>query len=226
MFNIFKKKITEKTSVSANGMMFLIDPFNSHFWGMLFSSGSWEPETFDFYKKYTRPDKEIIDIGGWIGPTMLIAYSLNPKKIHMVEADPANFQILKSNCLRNNMQDKVELLHACLTNKTGDIIEFGSTPDRCTSTKHINTPGGIKVLSLDIMEYLKSKDLENVCIIKIDTEGAEAMFAKGLEYISKFPGIAAVNIGRRPNIEQFAGFYLCDFFACFINKNRIIAALI
>jgi FkbM family methyltransferase len=125
---------------------------------------------------------------------MLIAYSLNPRKIHVIEADPGNFQAIKTNCIKNYLDDKVELLHTCVSDKTGDIIEFGWTdenrPD--TSTKTMNSPGGVKVMTTDILEYLKSKDLANTSIIKIDIEGAERLCHKGLDYISKFPGISVL----------------------------------
>ncbi|MCL2749158.1 MAG: FkbM family methyltransferase, partial [Alphaproteobacteria bacterium] len=160
------------------------------FWA-LFSSGEWEPLTFEFYKKYVRPDKDVIDIGGWIGPTMLIAYSLNPRQIHMVEADPVNFQIMKMNCFKNYCQDKIQMQNICLSDKSGDIVEFGWTDASRldSSTKSMNSKGGIKVLITDILEYLKSKDLANVNIIKIDIEGAESLLSKGLDYIAGFPGI-------------------------------------
>lgn len=159
------------------------------FWAY-FNSKQWEPETFDFYKKYASPDKEIIDIGGWIGPTVLIAYSLNPKKITVVEADPANFQVLKNNCKNNYLEDKVDLKCICIGPKSGEIVSFGYTdeakPD--SSTKSI---GGtrVKVMAISLLDFLKTQNLENTNIIKIDIEGGETYIEDGLDYISKFKDI-------------------------------------
>ncbi|GHT82359.1 hypothetical protein FACS1894137_01080 [Spirochaetia bacterium] len=157
---------------------------------MGFDSEKWEPETFAFYKKYVSPMKEIIDIGGWIGPTVLIAYSYNPKRISVVEADPANYQILKTNCLKNYLNDKVELNNICIADETGKIVEFGYTDEEVldTSTKGI---GGkrVKVSTISLEDFLKTKDMVNVNIIKIDIEGGEQFIGNGIDYISKFPGI-------------------------------------
>lgn len=171
----------------SNEMVF--DVNRRSFWDR-FNAGVWEPETHAFYKKYVNPAKEIIDIGGWIGPTMLIAYSYNPKKIHVVEADPANYQILKMNCRKNFLEDKVELHNLCISDKTGEIRSFGYT-DESNSDTSTKSLGGqrVKVLTVSFLDFLKSRDLSNVNIIKIDIEGAEILIAEGLDYISRFPGI-------------------------------------
>ncbi|MCL1891749.1 MAG: FkbM family methyltransferase [Alphaproteobacteria bacterium] len=181
------------TVAIVNGMSFDVVPLqigDTDFWH-IFNTKQWEPGTFEFYKKHVRPDKDVIDIGGWIGPTMLIAYSLNPRAVHVVEGDPANFQTMKINAMQNYAQDKVRMQNICVSDKTGDVVEFGLTdeshPD--SSTKSMNAGGGVKVLTTDIVEYLKSKDLADTSIVKIDIEGAEQLCARGLAYMSEFPGL-------------------------------------
>jgi len=180
-----KKIFLNKAMV--NGFVFSVEP--EEFWPT-FSSGYWEPETFAFYKKYVSPDKEIIDIGGWIGPTTLLAYSLNPKKITVVEADPANFQILKLNCKNNYLEDKVDLNCICIGQKSNEIVTFGYTDDanQASSTKSI---GGdrVKVKTTSFLDFLKTKKLNDVNIIKIDIEGAEQYIEEGLRHISQFEDI-------------------------------------
>jgi hypothetical protein len=114
--------------------------FNSGKYGV----GIWEPETREFYKEFVSPVKDIIDIGGWIGPTVLIAYSYNPKKIYVVEADTVNYQILKMNVMKNYLQDKVELYNICISDETNNIVNFGYIDEKVknTSTNAILTGGG------------------------------------------------------------------------------------
>jgi len=186
----FSRKIKIVSYAVSNEMKFDVIP--SRFWND-FNHHLWEPETRIFYKKYVLPTKEIIDIGGWIGPTMMIAYSYNPKKIYVVEADPANYQILKQNVFKNLLNDKVELYNVCIGNKNDEIVSFGYTDENFldTSTKGI---GGnrVKVKTATLEDFLKTKDMSKINIIKIDTEGAEQYMEKGLAYISQFPDITVL----------------------------------
>ena len=182
-----RKNIKDVDYAVSNEMRFNVIP--NKFWN-LFNNCEWEPETTNFYRKYVLPTKEIIDIGGWIGPTMMISYSYNPQKIHVVEADPANYQVLKQNIFNNYLNDKVELYNICIGNKSGEIVSFGYNDEsiKDTSTKGI---GGsrVKVRTITLEDFLKTKDMKNINIIKIDTEGGEEYMEKGLEYISKFANI-------------------------------------
>jgi hypothetical protein len=133
--------IIPRSKAISNGMEFDVTP--STFWS-IFNSGRWEPETREFYKKYVSPLKAVVDIGGWIGPTALIAYSNNPLRIHVVEADPVNYQNLKANCIRNYLMDKIDLHNICISDKTDDIVKFGCIDENIkgTSTKAIGGGGG------------------------------------------------------------------------------------
>jgi FkbM family methyltransferase len=176
----------------SNEMIFDVSDENKEFW-QCFNNRTWEPETVKFYRKYVSPDKEVIDIGGWIGPTVLIAYSFNPKKISVVEGDPANYQILKMNCHRNILTDKVELYNICIYKESGTIMSFGYNDETVldTSTKGI---GGkrVKVKTISLEDFLLTKDMENTNIIKIDIEGGEQYIEKGLKYISKYKDIVVL----------------------------------
>ena len=196
----------ERRVVYANEMRFEVvcDRGNTDyfFWNQ-FVSGEWEPTTFAFFRNYVRPDKEVIDIGGWIGPTMFIAYSCNPAKIHLVEADPANYQILRMNCRNNALDGKVFIENVCIHEKTGDIVGFGyNYEDKCGKTCKDSSSNSIKgdrvrVGTVTLLDYLKTKDLSKVNIIKIDIEGAETLCAAGFDYLSEQKDIV-VNLSLHP----------------------------
>ena len=188
---LFNKKEKHHIKVVANDMDFEVVSNNYRIWNM-FNSEKLEPETFAFYRKYVSPEKEVIDIGGWIGTTVITAYSLNAKKITVVEADPANFQILKRNCMINYLNDKVVLYNRCISEKSGEIVGFGYTDsnNKDTSTKSIG--GERRVVTISLRDILSKCDLNNTNIIKIDIEGAEQLIDDGLDYISEFPGIVVL----------------------------------
>jgi FkbM family methyltransferase len=121
---------------------------------------------------------------------MLIAYSYNPQKIYVVEADPSNYQILKQNTLNNYLDDKVKLFNICISDKDDEIVSFGYNDENIknTSTKGI---GGtrVKVKTKTLESFLQTLDMSKINIIKIDTEGGEQYMENGLKYISKYSGI-------------------------------------
>jgi FkbM family methyltransferase len=185
----FRSFILSENKVFFNGMVFDVLP--NPFW-FYFNTQRWEPETIKFYREHISPTKEVIDIGGWIGPTVLMAYALNAKKIHVVEADPVNYQILKKNCYTNVLQDKVELHNLCISHQNDEIVSFGcSTQNNSSSTKRIGQDG-VKVVTTNILDFLKSKDLNSVNIIKIDIEGSEQNIIDGIKYISDYKDISMV----------------------------------
>jgi len=171
----------------SNGIKFDVVP---HWFWKNFNNGKWEPDTIKFYRKYVSPVKEVIDIGGWIGPSMLAAYSCNPLKIHVIEADPASYQVLKKNTLNNYLNDKVELFNICIGDKNNEIVSFGFMDKNIidTSVKGINETG-VGVITITLMDFLKTKDMNKINIIKIDAEGAEQYMGEGLKYISQFADI-------------------------------------
>lgn len=168
-------------------MIFDVDP--SHFW-QKFNDGEWEQETFAFYRERVSPQKDVIDIGGWIGPTMLLAYAFNARKVTVVEADPANFQRLKRTVRGNYMEDRVELLNLCLSGRTGDLVRFGAaSKKKGSSTKRIGV-GQTTVVTASATDFIKGLKLDDVNIIKIDIEGAEQDMPEALDLISEHPGIS------------------------------------
>jgi len=191
MNGLFNEKAKRHIKVVANEMEFEVVSNNYRLWNR-FNSEKLEPETFAFYRKYVSPEKEVIDIGGFIGTTAIIAYSLNAKKISIIEADPANFQLLKRNCMINYLNDKVELFNICISENSGDIVGFGfmDVNNKDTSTKSIG--GDRKVITESLRDFLSKRDLKNTNIIKIDIEGAEQLIDDGLDYISVFPGIVVL----------------------------------
>ncbi len=195
-----RRRFLSTRRVICNDMAFDVEP--SEFW-YHFDSGKWEPETFAFYQKYATPEKDVIDIGGWIGPTMLLAYAFNARSVHVVEADPANFQILKKNCRRNYLEDRVHLYPLCLSDRTGQIVTFGrSSKKKGTSTKRIGH-GYTKVRTTSMLEFIQSMKLREASIVKMDIEGAEQDAADTLDYIAGFPGVVMlfsihVHLWRNP----------------------------
>lgn len=132
----------------------------------------------------------VIDIGGYIGPTLLYAQAHQPKKIVVVEADPENFRTLQKNLEMNNLPVPVELHNICISDKSGETVSFGPMDERLphTATHGIGGKGSL-VKTVAFREFLAGYDLANTNVIKIDIEGGERFLADGLGDLATHKGL-------------------------------------
>ncbi|MHA1575506.1 MAG: FkbM family methyltransferase [Alphaproteobacteria bacterium] len=177
-------KIRDKSVVKLdyaliNGFKFDV---NSHNFWSLFNNNLWEQDTIAFYKKYTRPDKNIIDCGVWFGPTVLIAHSFNAKKIYGVEADPSTYYQANKMINKNNISEKVELTNICLYDKSNEIVSFGT--GKGNNSDNSIKGSFFKVNTSTLLDYIKDNNIENYNILKIDIEGAETLIVNDLKSLS------------------------------------------
>lgn len=154
------------------------------------NDGKWERETFEFFRNYIRPDKNYTELGGWNGSTALGAYAYNPKKIYTIEADPANFQVLKHNIAMNLAGDKITALQACLTDKAnaGKIMMFGTANDEKpnSSSHRLDNGSRIPVKTIDALPFMKKYcELSKGGVYNIDIESSEKYLAQTFAYLAR-----------------------------------------
>ena len=86
----------EKIKIEKNDKTFFVDSSNNtSFWAQL-QVGVWEPETFKIFDIFLDKNHSYIDLGAWIGPTVLYGCQ-NAKFCYAVEPDPVAFKNLKNN---------------------------------------------------------------------------------------------------------------------------------
>lgn len=181
-----KKPVTD---VRINQMYFKVLPCASKdgdYWDIV-NKGKWEPETFDFMRNYIRPDKDYIEIGGWIGSTAMAAYAYNPRQVYTIEADPANYQTLKMNIYNNHLQDKIKMFNACLTDteNSGKIIPFGTADkEKPNSSSHrLDNGSRIMIKTTNALPFIKKNcDIKNINTMNIDIESSEIYMKDVFKY--------------------------------------------
>ena len=77
------------------GERFRLDPYHSTFWRKA-AAGKWEPETFAVLNAHLGPDRDYLDIGAWIGPTVLYG-ARKARRVVALEPDPVAFRALSWN---------------------------------------------------------------------------------------------------------------------------------
>jgi len=145
-----------------------------NFWSEKYSS--WEPSTFQVLDKYLSKDKDYLDIGSWVGPTVLYA-SFNCRQVVAVEPDPTAYEILQKNISLNSISNITSINKAASKLETAFLQHnkfFGDSMSRISRKNNF----GIKIETVGLDELISLGDFS---LIKIDIEGHEFELIK--EYI-------------------------------------------
>jgi FkbM family methyltransferase len=161
-------------TIKINGKIFSVsnaDRFTS-FW-RFFNDGSWESSTLNIIKNNLNSDDVYIDIGAWVGPTVLTAASTGCT-IYGYEPDPVAFAELQENISINQLE-KINIQNCALFNHNG-VMNFGS--GRSTNlgdsvSSLMNGEGAISVKVIDVSDEIKKSWFVSAKMLKIDIEGAE-----------------------------------------------------
>lgn len=158
---------------SLGGMRFRLDPYHSKFWRRT-SQGRWEPETFAVLDAHLEAARDYLDIGAWIGPTVLYA-ARKARHVWAFEPDATAFRHLAWNIELNGLTN-VSALPVALSDRTGvaQMASFGGEAgDSMTSLLNAGAAGGTDVVTLDWASFSGDADLSAVSLVKMDVEGAE-----------------------------------------------------
>jgi FkbM family methyltransferase len=144
------------------------DPQSSSwgFWGK-FEDGSWEPETLAAFDRLLDPSMSMLDVGSWIGPTVLWAARLAGSVV-AVEPDGVARQVLTENVARNC--PNVEIVASALAAERGEVLlgRQGAWGNSMSTTR--GGEDGVIVPALPLAALVP----DGCGLIKIDVEGAEA----------------------------------------------------
>ena len=152
---------------------FRLDPYHSKFWRKA-GSGTWEPETFSVLSQYLDKRHDYLDIGAWIGPTVLYG-ARKARHVWCFEPDPTAFRALAWNLELNNLSN-VSAFPVALSQGFGlaRMASFGGERgDSMTSLLNTGGAAGIDALTIGWDAFAQEVDLSSVSLVKMDIEGAE-----------------------------------------------------
>jgi FkbM family methyltransferase len=150
---------------------------------------SWEEDTYRILWKYLDADHSYIDIGAWIGPTVLFA-AQTAKKTYAIEPDPYAFKELEKNVSLNpTLKQKISLHEKCINVSSGKV-RFGSPSmggDTISSLRFGDSENAWVVEGISFDDFVKENSIFDCNLIKMDIEGAEAMIIPTMSsYLEKY----------------------------------------
>lgn len=108
---------------------------NNEFW-QDYDRGNWEPDTQVVFRRFIDGQHSYIDIGAWIGPTLLLGCQL-AKRTYGVEPDPIAYtELAKNVALNAQLTGKVVLFQLCISPLSGEQ-SFGSQTEGGGSTSSL-----------------------------------------------------------------------------------------
>ena len=175
---IINKKEFEHINVGANAYTVA-----DHWFWEEYKNTGWEPETFKMFARHLTEDITYVDLGAWVGVTMMFAHSLGCNRIYSVEANPESYALLLKTLERNDdLRAKVNLKNICITNKNGDSVSFGKG---VSSASRIGRDGQYVVNTQTLSSYLEENGLTGNLFIKVDIEGSELLILEDLRELCK-----------------------------------------
>lgn len=140
------------------------------FWGQ-YAAGKWEPGTFEVLDRFLTPHGCYVDLGAWIGPTVLYA-APRCSLVVAAEPDPVAFEQLVRNFELNGFENMVLFRGAVDTHRDGtSLYMHGLWGDSMSSTV-VEGPLEMTVPTQTLPGLLETWGL--IDLIKMDIEGAES----------------------------------------------------
>jgi FkbM family methyltransferase len=174
---------------------------NDAFWGR-YEEGVWEPDTQAVFRRFIDKQHSYIDIGAWIGPTLLQGCQL-AQRAYGIEPDPVAYAELTGNIEDNRLvTGNVQLFNICITPVSGKV-SFGSRGDGGDTMSSLLFSDGKTswvVEGVNFQDWIERNEIEDCNFIKIDIEGGE---------YSVLPTMAAYLRHHRPTL-------LLSLHPCFI----------
>ena len=156
--------------------------------------GSWEVESLfteeilTNLSKIIKPNSTVIDIGAHTG-NMSVAYSLFAGDVFSFEPNPATFEVLEKN---SQLNSNIQPFNYAVSDEEGALEFHYSDFGFCNGGFATRTDFGIgvtghkvpiDVYAINLENFLKSKKINDVSLIKIDAEGHDKDILKTLTNI-------------------------------------------
>ena len=200
--------MSERMSIEIEGSSFNVaaPPERVKYWNHV-RSGRWERSTFIVLGRFLRPNLRYIDIGTWIGPTILFAAARGAQVVGF-EPDPVAGSELRANIGVNSaeIQGRIDIVPAAISTRSGvsrlysdnfgdSMSRFNPSWERKDGVVHLTK--SVDCSTINVIEAAESYLFREAALVKIDVEGHEYDFVPALADYLK--GRVPVHLSLHPN---------------------------
>jgi len=171
--------------------------------------GGWEPETVPVYLQLVRPGMTVLDIGANTGLFALLAARRSADTVvHAIEPVPRVFAMLEANVARNALPN-VRCHRMALADADGVVTMYVPADEVPVVASLLAgwRPGSdqIDVEAVTLDQFVSRLGIDNVGLMKIDTEGTEH----------------AVLAGAQKTLSAHQPFVICEVLAAGGNADAV-----
>ncbi|MDP2628682.1 MAG: FkbM family methyltransferase, partial [Nanoarchaeota archaeon] len=142
---------------------------------------------FKIFNRFLDKKHSYIDLGSWIGSTVLYGSQLS-KYCYAIDSDAIAMNILNHNLKLNpKIKNKVKTFEICISNKKGYEFLGNNRRGFGDSTSSIFLEDNKhKIKCISFKKFLEKEKITNCNFIKIDVEGAEIKILQNIkQYLKK-----------------------------------------
>ena len=135
------------------------------------NAGTWEPNTFKIFDEFIDKDHNYIDMGAWIGSTVLYGCQL-ARHTYAIEPDPIALTALKNNINKNSkLQKKITIFEGGISKLNGTM--FLGNPNGDSESTFISGNNAVAVSTVTFDRFISMYNITDCNFIKMDIEGSE-----------------------------------------------------
>jgi FkbM family methyltransferase len=198
---------TPLIAVTCRGREFRVTDFQPEFWASI-NAGDWEAETFDLFDACITPETAYLDVGSWIGPTLLYAAGRARCSLGF-EPDPAAYRALAANVALNPQLNPIQIFPAAIAAQRGQT-RMGSRSAPGDSMSSLLFAGAAESWPVELHpleDYEAKLPADAPVFLKIDIEGGE---------YALLPALQGFVRRRRPTVylSLHPYFFMKPWFGC------------
>lgn len=168
--------------ITINDISFEVSPGASihdaaNYWTSV-NEHAWEPETFAIMQQYLSKSSTYLDIGAWVGPTVLYGAQLC-RQCYAFEPDPVAFSGLMNNIVLNPAITNVQAQQAAVSGTTGTVAMGAKITPGDSMSSMLWSEQSWTVPGISLEDIITQNNIAHCDFIKMDIEGGEAMALAG-----------------------------------------------
>lgn len=144
----------------------------------------WEENTFKVFEHFLSKEHTCLDIGGWVGATVLYSAQLC-KNVIAIEPSPPALELLRANVAVARENSNIEIVPLALSSEAGTALlhskNLMNSAATLLDTEHTSMDDCVEVPLITVDDLEQKYDLSAVNLIKMDVEGFETVIFPALE---------------------------------------------